>query len=271
VDALLSRMQKAGAARNTMIRVRMVLDMGYKDAIGRKKVTWNPCAPVTVPADTKPAKPEAERSFTAEQARRLLDQAHADEDRLAVAWLLMIHRGLRPGEVTGLRWQDIDTDAGLLHVRQARLHDPDGTMRFGEPKTKDSARTLALSPVLVDALRLHRKRQKEDQLASPTWEDHELVVTTGRGTPVDRSALRRAFRRLTEAAGLGKDHHPHECRHTYATLARKAGVPEWQYASDMGHKPGSRVTGATYAHDQREVRGGEAGEAIAGALEEARA
>ena len=84
---------------------------------------------------------------------------------------------------------------------------------------------------------------------------------------MDRRNLLRAFRKVTEAAGLVADHHPHELRHTYASLARQAGTPEWQIQSDLGHKPGSRTTTGVYLHDQRKVRGGEAGDAIAEALE----
>ena len=42
-------------------------------------------------------------------------------DRLAVMWWLIALRGLRRGETTGLRWVDVDLDAGVLMVEQQRI------------------------------------------------------------------------------------------------------------------------------------------------------
>jgi hypothetical protein len=44
-----------------------------------------------------------------------------------------------------------------------------------------------------------------------------------------------------------------------------------EIAADLGHQPGSKVTLANYAKDLREARGGEAGEAVADLLKQAKA
>ena len=72
----------------------------------------------------------------------------------------------------------------LLHVRHARIFEPDGRMRFGEPKTKGSVRTLELPATVVDALRAHRVSQAEGRLrAGSLWADNELVFPTPRADP----------------------------------------------------------------------------------------
>ena len=163
---------------------------------------------------------------------------------------------------------DIDTDAGLLHVERARREGPDG-MTFGDPKA-GSKRTLALDAGLLDGLRLHRKAQAEERLrAGPAWRDHDLVVCTTIGSPLDRAQLRRRLIALTEAAGLGRDWHPTDLRRSYASLAALAGRSDAEIGADLGHRPGSRITLAHYVRDLRPVRGREGGEAVAKLLEEA--
>ncbi|MGH7739792.1 MAG: tyrosine-type recombinase/integrase [bacterium] len=62
--------------------------------------------------------------MTVHEARTLLEAAHGD--RLEAAWATMLLLGLRPGELCGLAWEDVEFKAGLLHVRHARLQEPGG-------------------------------------------------------------------------------------------------------------------------------------------------
>lgn len=78
------------------------------------------------------------------------------------------------------------------------------------------------------------------------WQDSDLVFPTSRGTLLDPANLRRALRTVTERAGLGR-WHPHELRHSAASLLSAAGVPLEQIADVLGHAS-TRVTSATYRH-----------------------
>ncbi len=69
---------------------------------------------------------------------------------------------------------------------------------------------------------------------------------TGRGTLLDPANLRRSLRTVTEQAGLGR-WHPHELRHSAASLLSAAGVPLEEVADVLGHAS-ARVTSATYRH-----------------------
>ncbi len=57
----------------------------------------------------------------------------------------------------GLRWQDVDLEAGTLAVRQALSRTQSGPV-FTTPKTAKSKRTIALPTVTRDALKEHRKQ-----------------------------------------------------------------------------------------------------------------
>ena len=78
------------------------------------------------------------------------------------------------------------------------------------------------------------------------WQDLGLVFPTSRGTLLDPANLRRSLRTATEQAGLGR-WHPHELRHSAASLLSAARVPLEEVADVLGHAS-TRVTSATYRH-----------------------
>ncbi|WP_298330927.1 site-specific integrase [Haloactinopolyspora sp.] len=65
--------------------------------------------------------------------------------------------GLRWGECLGLRWSDIDVDAGVLHVRRVVIEVRGRVTVKPYPKTRAGRRTVPMAGFLSDALRIHRK------------------------------------------------------------------------------------------------------------------
>jgi integrase len=121
-----------------------------------------------------------------------------------------------------------------------------GQLLLGDPKTPTSRRALTMPAPAVAALRAHRAKQRQERLAAPVWEDNDLVFCTCVGTPLDPSNLRRGFSKLTRTAGLGH-WHPHELRHSAASILSASGVPIEQIADVLGHA-GTRTTAAVYRH-----------------------
>jgi hypothetical protein len=168
------------------------------------------------------AEPKEGRSLTIEQARLLLRAAEGDRHEALYLCGLML--GLRPGELCGLLWEDIDLEGATLQVRRSLKIERTGP-RLGEPKTRRSYRGLDLPPAVVAALRAQRVRQAQERLfVGRAWVDHGLVFTSHVGTPVDPANLRRSFSALTTSAGLGH-WTPKELRHSAASLLSAAGVP----------------------------------------------
>jgi integrase len=117
------------------------------------------------------------------------------------------------GEILGLRWQDVDLEAGTISVRQTLSYTRHGS-EFQAPKTASGNRSIALPVVTVEELRKHRIRQKEERLkAGPLYQDHDLVAATQFGTPVTARNLDRSWYALREKAGV-KPIRFHDLRHT---------------------------------------------------------
>jgi integrase len=147
----------------------------------------------------------------------------------------------------GLRWRDVDLDAGVLRVVQTMQRISGMGLVFGQPKTRLSRRAVALSPDAVTLLRQHRARQAEARLlAGPAYADRDLVFATGLGEPVDPGNLRRAWVAIRRRAGL-PGLRIHDLRHAHATLMLSGGVHPKIVSERLGHAS-IAITLDTYSH-----------------------
>ena len=124
VDARRPWPPKGRGAERPCGRLRLVLVRALEDAVARDYVVQSRARYARLPRSTNGGRPS--KAMTAEQLGDFLVVIDGTEDE--AIWLTMVGCGLRPGEVCGLRWTDLELDADppLLHVRQARLHHPDG-------------------------------------------------------------------------------------------------------------------------------------------------
>ncbi|MQA87719.1 MAG: tyrosine-type recombinase/integrase [Streptosporangiales bacterium] len=226
--------------------IHAVLRNALQNAVREEIVPRNVAKLVTV---TTP-KYKINRGLTADQARRLLKAAR--DERLYALYVLALCLGLRRGELLGLRWEDIDLDAGTLEVVRT-LQRVDGELRFVRPKTDDSERTVPLPGLCTEALREHRERQCIEQSeAGTTWRDHGLVFPSEVGTPMEPDNLRRSWGRVGTAAGLDRVRF-HDLRHTCVTLLLNLGVPPQVVREIVGHSD-IEVTMTIYAHASLDER-----------------
>lgn len=156
---------------------------------------------------------------------------------------------MRRGELLGLRWADVDLDRGLLSVRQTVGTLP-GKIEFKPPKTANSRRQIHITKDMTDALRQHRAdqltRRWELRTKGIDWQEYDLVFANVSGGPIHPDNADRDFNRLVKRAGV-KPIRIHDLRHTFATLAIRAGVPIKVVSESLGHADIS-TTLRTYTH-----------------------
>jgi integrase len=227
---LLTEAGKAGQglAPKTVRNVHNILHRALKDAVRWGYLVRN----VADAADPPKGKSAEMRVWTPEQLRAFL--AHVREDHLYAAWLLIATTGMRRGELAGLRWADVDLEAGRLSVRQPRVVVA-SLPQASEPKTARGRRSLALDPVTVAALRKHRTRQLEHKLAvGSRYQDSGLVFTWLDGSPIHPARFSRWFEQHARRAGLPRIR-LHDLWHSYASAALAAGVPAKVVSERLGH------------------------------------
>jgi integrase len=246
IDHLLASKRASGLSVSTVRRIRSVLAQALTQAQRWEMVGRNVATLSTAP---KQRRPEG-RSLTTAQAQRLLKAL--DGHRLEALYVTMIGTGLRRGEALGLRWDDVDLKGSVLTVRH-QLKREAGRLVLGDVKTERSRRAVNLPRFVVDALKAHAKRQKAERLAvGPIWRNTGYVFTTTIGTPIDPRNVGRDFASVTEAAGLGH-WHPHELRHSAASLMLAQGVAIEVVSNVLGHSS-IRLTADVYGHIQAAQR-----------------
>jgi len=107
---------------------------------------------------------------------------------------------------------------------------------------------IALVPEAVAALRVHKKRQAEEKLATgPAWQERDLIFPSRIGTPMrGDNLLKRSLRPLLEKASLPPLTF-HELRHTFATFQLAAGERPKVVQEILGHSS-IKTTMDTYSH-----------------------
>jgi len=161
--------------------------------------------------------------------------AAAKDSKHFAAFFLALNTGMRRGELLGLRWKDIDFEAGQLTVNQGLVRVSGQGLVFQEPKTKLSNRVINLAPAAVQVLKEHKKKQAEYRLMAGGIyrKDLDLVFANEIGEPLDPRAFTRVFERLVKKAGL--DVTFHGLRHTFATIALEQGVDVKTIQETLGH------------------------------------
>ena len=248
IEDLLRVKAKAGMAKGTLVKLRSTLNLVLSQAERRRYVTAN----VAQFAEIPPAPTSTRRSLTEDQAIALLDAAQGDPIEALIVTGLML--GLRPGELLGLTWEDVDFDAEVLHIRRALIDEyiigDDGrrirSFRLGGLKTQKSRRSLNMPQRVTQVLQQQQADQRRIRMAAKTWGDMDLVFATQNGKPIAKGNLRRSLRRLCDVAGIGR-WTTYELRHSAASLLSAAGVPLEQIADVLGHS-GTRMVQTVYRH-----------------------
>jgi integrase len=228
VDSMLRAKFKEGLSHSSVMRIRTAIVKALRYGERFDFVSRNVAALTDLPRAPR----REGRSLTVEQACSLLEGAKSD--RLEVAINLGLLLGLRPGEALGLTWDDVDVDEGLLFVRRS-LKCEGTILRLGDTKTPLSQRTLKIPARLTTLLHRQRSRQARERLAAgELWQGYNLVVATEIGTPVDPSNYRRSLDRICQKVEIGH-WHPHQLRHSYASILSSQGVPIEELSDALGH------------------------------------
>jgi integrase len=218
----------SGLAPRTVLHIHRAFSKALKQAVADGLIPRNPAAPV------KPPQPRQEeiRPLNREQVRVLFEAASGD--RLEALYVVAVTAGLRRGELQGLKWDDLDLEAGMLQVRRT-LSEPKGGYIFEAPKS-GKGRSVRLTRKATAALREHRKRQLEERMKKAgLWQEQGLVFPSGVGTPLSGGNLNRTFKATLQRAELPKSTRFHDLRHTCATLLLKQGVHVRFVQELLGH------------------------------------
>lgn len=222
-----------GYARRTVQRRRDVLVMAYDFAVERRIVRYNTARQARMPRGL----PESTREPpTPEQLAKIGAGFRLPFGLFAA---LEGYTGMRRGEILALRWEDIDRDAGVIHVRRA-VSFIGNSPHLKLPKTKRGLREVIIPEPLAELL---PDRERGLVFPSPTGDILRL------------DQFRAAWRDWSRSVGLGTTRYgtevtTHQLRHFYASMLYDAGVGVKEMQTLLGHA-NVQTTMNIYTHIMR--------------------
>ena len=230
---LFERMER-GLSPNTVIKHYVLLTTALGLAVRLEVLDRSPLDRVTPPKRQE----SHYRFYSPEQLQMLFSAAEGTMLELPVK--LAAYLGLRRSEICGLRWQDVDLEAGLLSVREVRT-EVGGEVVLKEPKTRSSVRRLGIAGLRDLREVLARARERRPSADPRAW-----VVLREDGRAPDPDQLTRDLRRLVRRRGLPPIS-LHGLRHSFASVANSQGVPMFDISRTLGHSS-LAVTSNIYTH-----------------------
>ena len=198
IQALYVKLQTEKQLKPRTIRlIHATLKQALDAAVRERKIALNPARDAILP---KIPKTEM-RYLSAEEFARLLEASQTH--RHGNLFILAIATGMRRGELLALKWEDVDLENSVLHVRRSlSYHNPDKTgpqYKEVSPKTASGMRTILLPDFAVTALRQQHTRVLEKRLRAKRWTDLDLVFPNSKGehlAPMNVVSSYKHFRRV---------------------------------------------------------------------------
>jgi integrase len=176
IETMLGELADAGLSAKTRRNVLGVLSKALADAVRWKLVSSN-----AAHESEWPSRPQATvRAWTPEQLSAFLKHIAGTHDE--ALWRYFVISGARRVEVVGLRWGDVNLDAGLAVVANQRTLAA-GHVVEGPPKTRSGARTITLDRETVAVLRRWRRAQRAEMVRLGVRPEVEYVFTGPAGLP----------------------------------------------------------------------------------------
>jgi len=242
IAALYASLSREGLAPRTTRMVHTALHRALGQAKAWGVIRDNP-AEVAKP----PKAPDQETPMLQpDQAAALLE--HLRGKPLYLLASLALGTGLRRNEMLGLRWGDVDLDAGRLTIEQSLEQTATHGIRVKAPKTKHGRRTISLPAHLVTELRQHWREQQEQRLGMGLGKTPETapVFATVDGGHLSPNAITKAWPVAMAAIGM-----PavtlHSLRHTHASMLINAGLDILMISRRLGHSSPT-ITLNVYGH-----------------------
>lgn len=205
--------QAGKSLKNYLNLLKQILDSAVEDKI----ISENPAASSRIfnPSDKKTPR----KALSVEQLKEIVDVMHHMEDceeKLLLA--LFIHTGARRGEVLGLRWEDIDFDQKLIHIRRNNTQITGEGAHIGTTKTENGARDIPFGDCFRELLMPYRSTGYVFGGEEPfqSWEYDKL--------------MRRLKKRVNLHGATA-----HVLRHTYLTMLAGEGVDLKTLQTIAGH------------------------------------
>ncbi|MEK4986872.1 tyrosine-type recombinase/integrase [Listeria sp. FSL L8-0308] len=169
------------------------------------------------------------------------------------SFLTLAYTGMRIGEFVALRDSDIDFQEHKISITKTYYNPTNNMTKYKllPPKTKSSARTIDVDPMVIKALEIHLSNLEtvKSRFSDAYYDKGYIMPNVGKhpGYPRTIKHFELRMHRLLKLAGLSTDLTPHSLRHTHVSLLAEAGAELHEIMDRLGHKDDD-ITEQIYLH-----------------------
>ena len=240
IQAYYNKLLDNGTPIATIKQINSKLKTCLDSAEKNNYIEKNYCKLVEIPTDTKDKKIEV---FSVDQQKQFAEAVKGH--KLELLFLTALCTGLRIGEISGLKWSDIDFDNHTLTVNRTvervALFDKDGKKYYSfieqTPKTSNGFRTVPIVSYIFNRLLEHKVQQDAIKIEIPNFNEYDLIFCDKKGYYINPNSITGAFHRIQNKMNIPKDEHIkfHGLRKTFATRLFEKGVPPKTVQTLLGH------------------------------------
>ena len=232
--------EKKGLSPKSVRNIYLNLKAALNKAVVLGMLPYNPCEGVVLP---KPQKYKA-TIYTVQEMNHLLDVARGTDMFIPV--LLATKLGLRRGEVLALKWEHVDFEKGIVHIRENKVITENGALTKA-PKSAAGIRDITVGKsVLAELKHAHAQYNRNKLAMGEKFKNSGHVFSQKDGSEYRPESLTRMWRRFLEKNEL-KSIRFHDLRHSCATAMLEAGIDPKTVQTRLGHADIS-MTMNIYAH-----------------------
>lgn len=235
IQNFISMLESRGLAPFTVRGYYSILATLFQKAKRLKLIKENPCENIDLPRQQRKGKtiPLSREEFC--QFLSACDKVKGGE-----VFKLALLTGLRPGELLGLTWSDIDLEKGILQVCKAAKHTKERGAFLDVPKTAGSRRSIYIDLSLISMLKTMKKGAAS-----------VFVFPTKRGQLNYPNKLKYSFKKVLKIAGITRPFRVYDLRHSHASLLLEKGLPIQAVSTRLGHSS-INTTLSFYVHARPE-------------------
>lgn len=176
------------------------------------------------------------------ERKRLETYLIGNINRTNMAILLCLFTGLHVGELSGLKWEDIDFGNSVLSVKrtvQRVSKNGKSQVIIGTPKSRSSIRTVPIPIFVLNILKDYKS-------------NNDFYIITGNSKSTEPRTMQNHFKAILKACHI-RNVNFHLLRHTYATVCIEKGFDPKTLSELLGHADAA-ITLNRYCHPSMQIK-----------------
>lgn len=227
---IVNQMVDDNKANSTIARTCTVMRGIFNYAVECDIIMKSPC---TVKITSNIGKKKKVREVLTKDVQKKFLQ-YIQGHRYEYQYRFILQTGLRIGELTGLKWEDVNFEKRTITVNRTMQYlVGKDTWRTGEPKSHAGKRTIPLTDEAINILKFQKEKNNSLKVMPLEWRDY--VFLNNKGMPVHTDTYNDALETICKKLDI-KKFSVHVLRHTFATRIVESGAMKIKTLSTiMGH------------------------------------